>query len=104
MTIDLTDMTKQQLKKLLRDIDTAIADFDQREKRQVLAELEAHAQTLGFNLSALIGSTSTKTRKSASAKYANPEDRSITWSGRGRQPVWFKTALANGMTPESLAI
>ena len=104
MTIDLTAMSKRELKKLLREIDTAIADFDQRGKRQVLAEIEAHARELGFNLSELLGNTSVKTRKSAVAKYADPDNASTTWSGRGRQPTWFKTALANGMTPESLAI
>ena len=45
MTIDLTAMSKRELKKLLREIDTAIADFDQRGKRQVLAEIEAHASS-----------------------------------------------------------
>ena len=104
MTIDLNEMSKQELLKLQRDVEKAIANYGDREKQDALAKLEAHARELGFNLFALVGTSVTKTRKPAEAKYVNPEDPSMTWSGRGRKPLWFSAALANGMTPESLAI
>jgi DNA-binding protein H-NS len=38
-------------------------------------------------------------------KYRSPEDPSITWSGRGRAPEWFKKALKRrGVTAETLFI
>ncbi len=42
---------------------------------------------------------------SVAPKYRNPSNASETWSGRGRQPVWFAEALRKrGVTAESLLI
>jgi DNA-binding protein H-NS len=46
-----------------------------------------------------------KARKSSGApKYANPADRSQTWTGRGRKPGWVIEALAAGKSLDSMAI
>ena len=44
-----------------------------------------------------------KTAK-AKAKYKNPDDKTQTWSGRGRQPAWFKAAIESGKSPEELSV
>ena len=59
---------------------------------------------LGYSLADLIGSEAKPTRAPAIAKYRHPEDPSLTWSGRGRKPLWFVAALDAGKTPEDLAI
>ncbi|XXF91295.1 H-NS histone family protein (plasmid) [Tabrizicola sp. M-4] len=46
----------------------------------------------------------TRTRALASAQYANPADRSETWSGRGRKPRSFSDALAADAAPESFLV
>lgn len=45
-----------------------------------------------------------KTRKKVAPKYANPEDESIKWTGRGRQPLWVVAALKSGKTMDDLKI
>jgi DNA-binding protein H-NS len=37
-------------------------------------------------------------------KYANPADESKTWTGKGRQPDWYKIAIAAGKSPAQMAI
>jgi DNA-binding protein H-NS len=37
-------------------------------------------------------------------KYRNPENPSITWSGRGKQPVWLSEYLAAGGSIEDVRI
>ena len=37
-------------------------------------------------------------------KYVNPEDASVTWTGKGRKPKWFDQALAAGITPDQMEI
>jgi DNA-binding protein H-NS len=37
-------------------------------------------------------------------KYANPEDRSQTWTGRGRKPNWLVARLKKGANLEDFAI
>jgi hypothetical protein len=36
------------------------------------------------------------------ARYRNPANSAETWSGRGKQPGWFKLALTRGQQPEDL--
>ena len=67
--------------------------------------LEAHAKELRFSLAELTGAK--KTRKSSEprgAKYRNLDNADVTWSGRRRQPGWFKSALEAGKSPESMAV
>lgn len=37
------------------------------------------------------------------AKYRNPNNLSISWSGRGRRPAWIDSWLTNGGTLDGLA-
>lgn len=90
--MDLNSLTLKELKKLRKDADKAIADFENRKKREALAELEKKAAEMGFSLSDLTGAA--KVKKSAAPKYRNPSDPEQTWTGRGRTPLWIK-ALEN---------
>ena len=40
----------------------------------------------------------------APAKYANPEDPTQTWSGRGRKPIWVHESLEAGKSLETFEI
>lgn len=103
--MDLTSLTLAELKKLHKDVASAIANFEDRAKSKARAELEAHARELGFNLAELIGGEAPRRKRSpAVAKYRHPENPAETWSGRGRKPAWFVAAIASGKTPGDLAI
>lgn len=104
MTIDLNSMSLKELKDLQGQIARAIANFEDRKKKQALAELEEKAREMGFSLAELTGTTVARKRAPASAKFANPANPSDTWSGRGRKPRWFAEALAAGKKPEDLAV
>lgn len=102
--IDLNDLSLKELKQLLRDVEKAIASYEDRQKAEARAELEAKAKEMGFTLAELMGLEGKKTRAPAQAKYAHPDNSSLTWSGRGRKPQWFVEALAAGKTPEDLSV
>ena len=102
--MDLTSLSLAELKKLHKDVASAIANFEDRAKSKARAELEAQARALGFSLAELVGVDAPRKRAPASAKYANPANASETWSGRGRKPAWFAAAIAACKTPDDLAI
>lgn len=104
MNIDLNVLSLKELKELHSQVAKAIATFEDRKKKVALAELEEKARALGFTLAELTGGSAPRKRAPAVAKYANPADKSETWSGRGRKPRWFEAALASGKSPEDLAI
>jgi DNA-binding protein H-NS len=111
-TTNLDDLTLAELKKLAKDIDPAIASFDARQKQTVISALEEKAMEFGYALSDLFSDVIAKVKRRAYGKsrskpvpkYANPADRSITWSGRGRQPQWYKDAVAEGKSPDSMLV
>lgn len=104
MPIDINSMSLKELKDLQSQVAKAIANFEDRKKKEALAEIEEFARAKGFSLAELTGAPLTRKRSPAVAKYANPADASDTWSGRGRKPRWFAAALAAGKQPDDMAI
>ena len=102
--MDLESLSLKELKDLQGQVARAIAGFEDRRKRQALAELEEKAKEMGFSLSELTGAARTRKRSPSVPKYANPADKSDTWSGRGRKPRWFSEAIAKGKKPQDLEL
>lgn len=45
-----------------------------------------------------------RTGAKVAPKYRNPADPKVTWTGRGRQPLWFADLLKKGKKAEELLI
>ena len=104
MDINLNSLTLKELKDLQSQVAKALSSFEDRKKKLALAEIEEIARAKGFTLAELTGGTVVRKRAPATAKYANPADKSDTWSGRGRKPRWFEAALKSGKRPEDLTV
>ncbi|MDA7429257.1 H-NS histone family protein [Primorskyibacter aestuariivivens] len=98
---NLDSLSLKELKQLQKDVTKAISSFEDRRKKEALAALEAKAAEMGFSLSDL---TTGKGGKISAPKYRNPDDGSQTWTGRGRKPAWFISALERGVSPEDMLI
>ena len=101
---DLEDLSLSELKKMQKDVAKAISTFEDRQKAEARAKVEALARDLGYSLAELVGSETKSSRVPAAAKYRHPENPALTWSGRGRQPQWLVEALEAGKTASDLAI
>ena len=104
MDIDLEEMSLQDLKSLQSRVAKAISGYVDRKKKQALSELEETARKHGYSLSELTGATGVRKRAPVAPKYANPDDRSQTWSGRGRKPRWMEAALKSGKSLDDVSI
>jgi DNA-binding protein H-NS len=105
MKTDLGSLSLKELRDLRAQVDKAIASFEDRRKKAALADVEEAAKKHGFSLSELTGGKSAKkTRKLVAPKYANPANKSETWTGRGRKPRWAEAALKAGKTLDSMKI
>jgi DNA-binding protein H-NS len=102
--LDLDKLSLDELKTLSKDIERSIRKREVDNLRRAKEAVEAVAREHGFSLEEIMGRLSAgKSATPASARYRNPNDASQTWSGRGRQPQWFKDALAAGRSLEDLA-
>lgn len=112
MKIDLKSMSRKELEKLKADVEKALARVSDRELKAAREAAAKAVAALGFTLEEVTGSASPAKSKpakkgpkvSSPPKFKNPADATQTWTGKGRQPEWFKSAIAAGKTPEDLAI
>lgn len=101
--IDLETLSLDELKKLSRDVEKAIATFEERKRKDALKAIEKVARDHGFTIDEVIKTQKSAARKPArDAKFRNPANPSETWSGRGRQPGWYKDAMAAGTSPDQM--
>lgn len=99
---DLDEMSLEELKSLSREIEKAIRKMGTENLKKARDAAEAAVRQFGFSLEDVIDQRSRANPRRSDAKYRNPDDPIQTWSGRGRQPRWFKDALAAGRAPEEL--
>lgn len=104
--IDLESLSLEDLKKLSRDVEKAIAGFEERKRKEALKAMEKVARDHGFSLDEVVKVTKPAApRKPArDAKFRNPANPSETWSGRGRQPGWYKQAIVAGTSPDDMLV
>jgi len=91
----------------LKEINRAQADYDGRRVKELKADVEAMLAKEGYTLADIAdgkGRKSGGARVKAPAKYRHPENPTVTWSGRGRQPQWYKDHVSGGGKAEDLAI
>ncbi|SEO28965.1 DNA-binding protein H-NS [Paracoccus alcaliphilus] len=103
MPLDFDKMSLKEMRDLRAKLERAINSYEDRKRREALAAVEEAARQHGFNLAELTGA---KTRRAGTVapKYANPDDPTVTWTGRGRKPRWITEYLAKGKSLEDLAI
>ena len=101
---NLSKMALKDLLSLQADVEQAISVARQRERTEVLQKMEKIAQNAGFSLPELVGGRGKGKGKITVAKYANPENRTETWTGRGRKPNWLVSKLKKGSKLEDFAI
>jgi DNA-binding protein H-NS len=102
-TMAMVNVDKLSLKELV-DLETkvqkAIAAARDRERTELKKKVADLAETHGFSVAELFGSTrgrgAIKGKSVGVAKYANPENRGDTWTGRGRKPNWLVERLKKG--------
>mgnify|MGYP003624359972 CR=1 FL=1 len=114
MTIDLKSMNSKDLEKLLGDVKKALQSAKARDRRQALKAAEKAAAEWGFSLTELAddGKPAKKERKNkakavkpkSKPQFANPADPSQTWTGKGRQPNWFRAEVEKGKSPDDMRI
>jgi DNA-binding protein H-NS len=85
--VNVDRMTVKELLDLEAKLQKAIALARERERANVKREMTALAEKHGFTPRELFGGRGKG--KSVAPKYANPDDPSQTWAGRGRKPLWL---------------
>ncbi|WP_444668457.1 H-NS histone family protein [Cereibacter changlensis] len=116
----LMKASRVELKELIANAEKALRDSEAAAKEKAKTEFLARIEEAGFTFSELFGASPAaaggsgkrayKRREGGEGKapvapkYRHPENDTITWSGRGRQPDWIKSHVASGKSLDDLLI
>lgn len=108
MAIDLKALSPKELQALIAGANAQMQEAYSNQVRAVREKIDAVLKSAGLSINEVYptrgGKKSIGKKGVVAPKYRNP-DGGETWSGRGRQPVWFSEALKKrGVTAESLLI
>lgn len=98
---NIDKMSLKELIELEAKVRKAIAAARDRERAEVKKKMSELADEHGFSVAELFGGgravkAAGKGKSVGIARYANPDDRSDTWTGRGRKPNWLLERLKKG--------
>jgi DNA-binding protein H-NS len=99
--------TLQELLSQKEALEREIEATKKRDRAEAIAKVRSLMAEYGLSVSDLSGKTASKAMASrgakVAAKYRNKASGE-TWSGRGLQPKWLKTALAAGRKIDEFAV
>ena len=99
----LDKMSLKELKALMNKVEKSIRSKHDRERAELRSRMRQMAENAGFSLTDLFGGKGGK-RGPVSAKFAHPDDPSLTWSGRGRMPKWLSEKVKAGASAQDFRI
>lgn len=105
--INLSEMSLQELEELSRALPIETAKRRAETLATAKEKLAMVASEMGLSLAEIFGQEVVKGRKNkvaVAAKYRHPENHDLTWSGRGRMPMWLKEQVNAGKTAEEFAV
>jgi DNA-binding protein H-NS len=95
--------------KEINDLEAKIAKAKSAAREKAKSDLKDRIDRLvegsGFTIAELYGFAARgRGRSKSAAKYANPENKTETWTGRGRKPNWLVARLKKGAKMDDFAI
>lgn len=95
MAINVDNLSLKDLNELEAKLAKAKTQAAQAERTRLKEKIDSLLKGTGLTVHDLYG-VGKRGRGKSAAKYANPDDRSQTWTGRGRKPNWLVAKLKRG--------
>lgn len=107
MTIKLDGLSLRELEDLIGAARGRLSSATKDHIDNTRAKIQAILADAGLTLEQVFQKQPKKVGRSTGPvppKYANPAHPEQTWSGRGKRPLWFSSALAQGISEASMLI
>ena len=104
-SIDLSKLSIEEMEALAKDIEIEINTRREAERERVLEQMRELAASIGTTPEQLFGKAgrAAVAEKTVAVKYRHPDNPALTWSGRGKRPLWVVEYLATGKSLDELA-
>ena len=104
MPRDLETMSVAELDALIERARVARQETRDRRRVELKDEIEGKLKSEGFTAIEVLGAKVKPKPQPLPAKYADPDEASLTWSGKGRMPGWLQAKLDAGATIEQFLV
>ena len=104
MPRDLETMSVAELDALIERARVARQETRDRRRFELKDEIEGKLKSEGFTAIEVLGARVKPKPQPLPAKYADSDDASLTWSGKGRMPGWLQTKLDAGAKLEQFLV
>jgi DNA-binding protein H-NS len=100
LQIELSNYSLAELRSLSADVEREISAIE----KSMVADARRRIQQIALQAELTLEELVEKPRQNdaPTSIYANPDDETQTWAGRGRKPAWLKTWLDCGISLEEL--
>ncbi len=93
-SVNYDKMSAKELTEHIAKAQRALAAAKDRERADVKQKIASIAENAGFSVGELFGGRGRG--RGTAVKFANPDNRAETWTGRGRKPNWLVAKLSKG--------
>jgi DNA-binding protein H-NS len=100
---DLSTKSLLELRELQLSVQSTIKKMEQQEVIKAREQIHAIAQAVGIPLKDLIASVA-HVKAAVAVRFRHPEDATLQWTGRGRQPGWVKEWVTSGKSIDLVRI
>ena len=104
MAINVDNLSLKDLNELEGKLAKAKAHAAQAERAKYKEKIDNILKGTGLTVHDLYGPGRRGRAGKSAAKYANPDDRAQTWTGRGRKPNWLVAKLKRGSKMTEFAL
>ena len=104
MPRDLETMSVAELDALIERARVARQETRDRRRVELKDEIEGKLKSEGFTAIEVLGAKVKPKPQPLPAKYADPDEASLTWSGKGRMPGWLQAKLDAGAKIEQFLV
>ncbi len=95
--INIDKLSYRELVDLEARVAAAIVERKKEEREELKRKMAEMAASSGFDIDEVLGGKrGTRKGTTVAPKYRHPKDPSLTWSGRGRQPLWLAAEIKKG--------
>lgn len=106
---ELSHLSLGDLRDLKEQVKTEMKNREAEEIQKARDQILAIAQSVGVPLETLFAKGGKGSNKRASSgpvavRFQHPEDQSLKWTGRGRQPKWVKEWVDGGKSIVALRV
>jgi DNA-binding protein H-NS len=103
--VNVDRMSLKEINDLEAKIAKAKSAAREKAKSDIKDRIDRLVEGSGFTVAELYGFAARgRGRSKSAAKYANPENKTETWTGRGRKPNWLVARLKKGAKIDDFAI